>query len=272
MNTLFKITVIVFSSVLFLVVLGFVGLRFKPASFPAFAQPTKKLETIPLPEGLPAPVARFYRKIYGENIPVICSAVISGRATIRPVGPVAFPARFRFTHVAGKDYRHDIEATVFGVPILKVIETYIASSSRQQMPWGTTQNDPKANQAANLGLWAEAIWFPAIFLTDPRVHWNAVDDVTATLTVPFEAGVETFVVRFDPDTHVVCFLEAMRFKTDQKVLWINETRAWAMLGGQMVSTQGAVTWMDDGKPWAVFNVEEIVLNADVSAAMSSGGK
>jgi hypothetical protein len=249
-----------------------IGVQVQPAPFAAFAGSPGTLETIPLPAGLPAPVARFYRKLYGERIPVIRSAVISGRATIRPVGPVSLPARFRFTHVAGQDYRHDIEATIFGIPVLKVIETYIASSSRQQMPWGTTENDEKANQAANLGLWAEAIWFPAIFLTDPRVHWSAVDDATAILTVPFEAGTETFVVRFDPDTHLVRSLEAMRFKTDQKVLWINETRAWAMRGGQMISTQGAVTWMDDGKPWAVFNVEEVVLNADVSATISGDQK
>ena len=267
-----RIILIVVSSLAVLLVLGYIGLQIKPAPYAAFTEPPGKLETVPLPAGLPAPVERFYRKMYGERIPVIRSAVISGRGTIRPVGPVSLPARFRFTHVAGKDYRHDIEATIFGIPVLKVIETYIASSSRQQMPWGTTQNDPKANQAANLGLWAEAIWFPAIFLTDPRVRWNAVDNATAALTVPFEAGTETFVVRFDPDTQLVRSLEAMRFKTDQKILWINETRAWAELGGQLSLTLGTVTWMDDGKPWAVFNVEEIVLNADVSASMARNGK
>lgn len=248
------------------------GLQVKPAPYAPFAGQPGKLETVPLPAGLPAPVERFYRKLYGERIPVIRSVVISGRGTIRPVGPVTLPARFRFTHVAGKDYRHDIEATIFAQPVLKVIETYIAASSRQQMPWGTTENDPKANQAANLGLWAEAIWFPAIFLTDARVRWSAVDDATAALTVPFEAGTETFVVRFDPDTQLVRSLEAMRFKTDQKVLWINETRAWGELGGQLSLTLGTVTWLDDGKPWAFFNVEEIVLNADVSAILAGNGK
>ena len=252
--------------------LVWIGLQVKPAPYAAFAAPPATLETVPLPAGLPLPVERFYRQMYGERVPVIRSVVISGRGTIRPVGPVSFPARFRFTHIAGKDYRHDIEATIFGIPVLKVIETYIASSSRQQMPWGTTQNDPKANQAANLGLWAEAIWFPAIFLTDDRVRWSAVDDVTAALTVPFEAGTETFVVRFDPQTQLVRSLEAMRFKTDQKVLWINETRVWGELGGQLSLTLGAVTWMDDGKPWALFNVEEIVLNADVSASMAGNDK
>ena len=250
--------------------LGWLGLQIKPAPFAAFAKPPTALETIPLPTGLPTPVARFYRALYGERVPMIRSAVISGRASIRPVGPLSFPARFRFTHLAGQDYRHDIEATLFGLTVLKVKETYLAGSSRQEMPWGTTANDPKANQAANLGLWAEAIWFPALFLTDSRAKWGAVDDVTATLSVPFEAARETFVVRFDPETHLVRSLEAMRFKTDRKILWMNEVRAWDTVGGQRVPTQGTVTWMDDGKPWATFNVEEIVLNADVQQSL--GGK
>ncbi len=250
-----------------LILLAWVGLQVKPAPFAAYAGTPTALETVPLPKGLPAPVARFYRALYGEHIPVIRSVVISGRASIRPVGPVSFPARFRFTHLAGRDYRHDIEATLFGLTVLKIKESYIAGSSRQEMPWGTTENDPKANQAANLGLWAEAIWFPALFLTDSRIKWGAVDIETATLSVPFEATRETFIVRFDPETHQVRSLKAMRFKTDHKILWMNEVRAWDTLGGQRVPTQGTVTWMDDGKPWATFNVEEIVLGADVSESL-----
>jgi hypothetical protein len=271
MNLLFKIVLIVISSLLALVVLAFVGLQIKPASFPTLASSQEKLETIPLPAGLPSPVAKFYRKIYGDRIPVIHSAVISGRAIIRPVGPINIPARFRFTHLAGQDYRHYIEATIFGMPMLKINESYMKSSSRQEMPWGTTENDPRANQAANLGLWAEAIWFPSIFLTDPRVRWNAVDDVTATLTVPFEVSTETFIARFDPVTHLLSYLESMRFKTDQKVLWLNEARVWGDVGGFMVLKESAVIWMDDGKPWATFEVEEIEFNSDVSKTIGGTG-
>jgi hypothetical protein len=271
MNILFKIILIVLSSLLALVGIAFVGLQVKPASFPALASSQAKLETMPLPAGLPAPVTEFYQKIYGDQIPVIRSAVISGRATLRPVGPISLPARFRFTHVAGQDYRHYIEATIFGLPILKINESYIKSLSRMEMPWGTTENDPRANQGANLAVWAEALWFPSIFLTDPRVHWNAVDDVTATLTVPFEASNETFIARFDPVTHLLSYLESMRFKTDQKVLWINEARVWGDVGDSMVLKESAVIWMDDGKPWATFEVEEIELNADVSKTIGGTG-
>ncbi len=271
MNLAIKILFVLFSSLLALVGLVFVGLQVKPASFPALTSNHPKLETIPLPAGLPAPVVKFYRKIYGDRIPLIHSVVISGRASIRPVGPINIPARFRFTHKAGQDYRHYIEATIFGIPILKINESYLKSSSRQEMPWGTTTNDPRANQAANLGLWAETLWYPSVFLTDPRVQWNAVDDVTATLTVPFEKSTETFIARFDPITHLLTYLESMRFKTDHKVLWINEARVWDDVGGVTVLKESAVIWMDDGKPWANFEVEEIEFNTDVGKTIGGTG-
>ena len=90
-----KFILIVASSLAVLLLIGYIGLQVKPAPYAAFTEPPGKLETVPLPAGLPAPVTRFYRKLYGERIPVIRSAVLSGRATIRPVGPVSLPARFQ---------------------------------------------------------------------------------------------------------------------------------------------------------------------------------
>ena len=98
-----RFVLIVIAVLLALIALVVIGLQIKPAPFTAFAQTSAKLETVPLPSGLPAPVERFYRKIYGDNSPIITSAVITGRATLRIAG-IQFPARFRFIHAAGHDY------------------------------------------------------------------------------------------------------------------------------------------------------------------------
>ncbi|MCX7783156.1 MAG: hypothetical protein N2318_05870, partial [Meiothermus sp.] len=104
-----------------LVAIAWLGLRVQPAPFPAYRAAAAPIATMPLPTGLPAPVERYYRTIYGEQIPVITSAVVTGRAMLGPVpGFPQFPARFRFIHEAGKNYRHYIEATWFGFPILRV--------------------------------------------------------------------------------------------------------------------------------------------------------
>ncbi len=65
---------------------GWAGLRVQPVPFPAIPQPSAPPETMPLPAGLPAPVERFYRVTYGEQVPLIKTAVISGR---EPCGSLA---------------------------------------------------------------------------------------------------------------------------------------------------------------------------------------
>ncbi len=100
---------------------GWLGLRARPAPFSAVPQPPAPPETVPLPAGLREPVERFYRQNYGEQVPVICSAVLSGRGTLRLNG-ITFPMRFRFIHEAARNFRAYFELNVFGVPVMKVNE------------------------------------------------------------------------------------------------------------------------------------------------------
>jgi hypothetical protein len=256
-----------------LVVIGWLGLKVKAKPFAPYPVQAPDLETIPLPDGLPIPVERFYRAIYGDQIPVIESAVISGRAQLRAFG-ITFPARFRFSHIAGQGYRHYIEATLFGQPIMKVNEHYLGGKSRLELLFGVIEDEPKVDQAANLGLWSESAWLPSIFITDPSVRWQPIDANTALLLVPFGEVEETLVARFDPQTGMLRFLEAMRYKDaadEAKTLWINEAREWRDIEGATILTVGAVTWFDEGTPWAVFTVEEVVYNVDVSEYIRGSG-
>ncbi len=237
-----------------LFILGFLlwlRLKIKPAPFPAYPKSTAELKTIPLPGGLPAPVERFYREVYGENVPVIETVVLTGRATIRPVFNIPFPARFIFVHNAGKDYRHYIEATFFGTPLLKVNEGYLDGKSFFESRMGNYHDDPNTNQGANLALWAEAGWFPSILVTDPRVRWEPIDGNSAVLYVPFENQEEYFIVRFDPQTGLIESMEAMRYRNPQdksKILWITQIIGGKNIIGTNISATGSATWLDQGKP------------------------
>ncbi len=140
-----------------LAVILWIGLKITPK--PLFSIPLQDSEftTIALPDDLPAPVERFYRTVFGDQVPVIESAVISGRAKLRMFG-ITLPGRFRFIHDAGKNYRHYIEVTLIGYPIMKINEFYMDGNSRLELPFGVTENEPKVNQAANLGMWAKSLW------------------------------------------------------------------------------------------------------------------
>lgn len=245
---------------------AWVGLQIKPAAFEPLHASAPPLEFTPLPDNLPAPVERFYKTISGDQVPVVRTAVISGRASLR-FGGITFPSRFRFTYEAGRNYHHNLEATIFGLPILKADESYIDGAGRMVLPFGVTENEPKVDMAANLGLWGEAVWIPSILVTDPRVRWEAIDEDSARLVVPFGEQEDSFVVTFDPQTGLMTNAVAQRYREahdEEKTAWLLEMDGWERFNSVLIPTPAAVTWMDEGKPWAIFSLEEVIYNIPVS--------
>jgi hypothetical protein len=249
------------------------GLRRLPAPFPPYPDATPELETVPLPDGLPAPVERYFRAAIGDRLPVIRSAVITGSARIT-LGGVTFPSRIRFTHRAGHDYRHYIESCWFGRPLFKVNESYLDGHGRMELPTGVIESSVKIDSAANLGLWGESLWLPSVLATDPRVRWELIDDHTARLVVPFGEGEDSFVVRFDAVTGLVRWAEALRYRSvsdESKIPWRLEVLGWERFHGMLVPSPAAATWQDQGKPWLVTTLEEIALNVDVTEYIRARG-
>jgi hypothetical protein len=249
---------IAIACIVLLIAVGWIGTHLRPAPFTPVLQSAPPLEHVALPAGYPAPVERFYRQLYGESVPVIRTAVITGRGTMRlaPLFNLTLPARFRFVHEAGLNYRHYIEVTFLGIPLLKVNEYFVDGQERQELPWAVMEGNPKLDQGGNLGMWAEIIqWLPSVLVTDPNVRWEPVDDETALLVVPFGTDQERFVVRFDPTSGKVKYWEVMRYANGEgeKTLWVNGT------------------WFEDGRPWFIIQEEDVVYNVAVDTSLTAKG-
>jgi hypothetical protein len=210
--------------------------------------------------------------VYGDELPVVTSAVISGRGRMRMAG-VTFPARFRFSHVAGRAYRHYIELCVAGRRVVAVDERFVDGHARLELPFGVTEG-PRVDQGANLALWAEAVWMPSVWVTDARVSWEPVDATSAWLWVPFGDDRERITVTFDPATGLLRRTESQRFKgaTDaQRTTWITEVRRWGDVGGRLLPSHTAVTWADESSPWATLRTDDVAYNPDLDRYIAQRG-
>jgi hypothetical protein len=254
------------AAVVAVVGVGWLGLQVPPAPFPPYPAPGTRLEQVPLREDLPPPVARYYRTAFGGlSVPLVETAVLTGRGTLR-FGPVAVPARFRFTHEAGRNYRHYFEVTWFGLPVMDVNESYLDGHGRMEFPLGIAVEGPKTSAAANLGMWAEALSFPSLYVTDPRVRWEPIDADSARMVVPSAEGQDAFTVDFDPTTGLIKRMRTMRYRDEgeaaAKLPWTAE---------ELGDHRGAARWGDQPYPWLVFTTEEVVLNAHVAGYIRARG-
>jgi hypothetical protein len=256
--------------VLFLIVVF--GFRQQPAPFPAYHAAVAPLTTLPLPSGLPAPVERYLRLTYGDELPLYTSAVISGRGTVRFLG-LTMPARLRFTHVTGQGYRHYFETTFYGLPILKVNESYLDGHTRFELPFGVEEDKPGTDSAANQGLWAETIFYPAALVTDPRLRWQALDDHTAKLFVPFKDVEQEFTIEFDPQSGLMTHIETLRYRDEKSgfLRWWGEQIYEPDQNGDAQLKGFTVTWEDQGAPWLVVRIEDILFNTDISQYIRQEG-
>jgi len=164
-----------------------------------------------------------------------------------------------------------IEATCFGIPVLTVNEPLSGWQGRLELPSESNEGE-KINQGANLGMWAESIWFPrssdrpACALGTCRrcncVARRASGDqrsVTSPLRIRHRAWVSWF--------------ESMRYHgqaSTSKVLWLNQSLEWSMRMASFLDV-GAADLDGRRKPWAVFTVEDVVYQCGCDAYIRAGG-
>ena len=114
---------------------------------------------------------------------------------------------------------------------------------------------------------------PSIVLTDTRLRWEAVDATTARLHLPGLDDEEAFTVRFDANTGLMTEIETLRYQDEsrpERWRWFNRILEWGVVDGLRVPVRSQTQWNND-TPWATWEVEQVALNADVSARLAQFG-
>jgi hypothetical protein len=270
-NILFILSLI-FSAAFFL---GWLGIYIRPKPFPPFPEETPLLRTTPLPNELPGPVERFYRTVYGNELPAIKAAVILGCGIIKSFLNIPIPVRFVFVHNAAKDYRLYYEGTIFGVPFLKVNEGYINGTTFINRPEARIANNVSGKQISSFGVWAEAIWIPAIWETYPCARWKPVDADTAILCLPSENLEDNYLIHFDSSTGLIDAMESTCYSENGKEqikLRRNPQNEFPRLSSRKsLDPESSVLCLDQGSPWVYINAEKIIFNVDVDIYIRQSG-
>ena len=261
MKTVVRVVGMLFATISALAAFIMVGFRIRPAPFSPLIQ-SRSVGTVDIPPDLPPPVRRYLQASVGNKLQVVQSFLMVGHASIRR-GWLWMPVRYWVAHVPGQHFRRHMEITWYGIPVVRGTDEYINGRGMTTVA-GERLIGAHVDQAANLMLWAEAVMMPSLFITDSRLRWETIDDDTARLYVPFEAGEDSLTVHFADDTGFIKCMTAMRYKDEgEKLLWTVEFLDWHAMNGGMFPTHLSVTWSDEGQPWSYWHTDAIAWNTDL---------
>lgn len=262
----------IFVVLIALFIIGWLGFRVRAKPFIVPTQQSRDLGKVRAPQNLPQPVCRYMQTLFGDEIPVVDTAVISGWVQLRIAG-IPLKGRFQIYHNAGRDYYHHIQITWFGIPVMSVHERFMNGEAVMALPGNHIENDAHTNAAALQGLWAESVWLPMILFTDPRVGWEAIDTNTARLIIPGAAHEEHLTVGFDPENGMLATIDTMRYQqagNSERLRWHTRSLKWESMNAILIPVLSELRWEND-QPWAVWHVEDVRYNVDVSERFAHFG-
>jgi hypothetical protein len=271
MRKLVRVVLTVVGLLALLAGVGWAGLQVKPKPIPPHPEKTRDEGTVELPTDLPEPVQRHFEATLGKRVPKTETAVVWGRGEFNLMG-LWFPMRFESYHVAGREFRREMELTWFGVPIFRGYDSYIGGKGTLEFTglFGllhVSDEGTKLDQGDDLAMWAEAPFTtPSVLVLDPRVRWEPVDAHTARLVFPLGDAEDSLRVAFDPKTGLIRSMFGMRYRGQEetKTPYRGEYGDWETVDGIKVPHHDVAIWEDQVRPYVVLHIEGTEYNVDVS--------
>lgn len=248
-----------------LVTLGFV---IAPRPFRRHPAPSRPGKPAPFLPGLPEPIRLHFVETIGSMPPELETAVVWGRGQVCIRG-VWVPMRFKAWYQVGESFYRRMELTWFQRPVLRGIDSLMNGEGLFEMG-ERVESGERVDQGQLLTLWANMIWAPSVYIHDPKIHWEPLDDNAVRLIVPSKNGPENLTAHFDPLTHRMTHISALRYSDEEPVEepvkepWRVDLQEWKELNGMLVPSHIDVAWGESGAPTSYWNIDGIVYNVNVS--------
>ncbi|MBI4501216.1 MAG: hypothetical protein HY700_08650 [Gemmatimonadetes bacterium] len=211
-------------------------------------------------QGLPPPVARYFRSVLKPDQPMIRAARLEWRGEFN-MGASAqgswkpFDATQRFTG-APAGFVWDARIRVAPFVTARVRDAYVggAGSMQAKLAAVVTMLDEHGRTELNRGALqrylAEAVWFPTALLPREGLDWTAIDDSTALATLTESGITVSLQFRFDPTGDVVGAYAPDRPRAVdggyQPTPWAGRFRSHAVRNGVRIPLEGEVEWILPG--------------------------
>lgn len=210
---------------------------------------------------LPLPVVRWLEVAWPDGIELVETITIEGPVRMRR-GLLRLRGDTTMRFNLGIGYVNDIRIGVGRVTALRGLDALVDGTG-VTIVGHEASTGHEIDQGTFLALWSQSLLFPTAWSRLPGLRMTPVNDSEVIVTLPFRGGVETALLRFDPDESAfpVAF-EADRYRDvgRPKVGWRAEYGDWHWREGLALPTRLRVQWADEVAPWFDMRVERIVPN------------
>lgn len=204
---------------------------------------------------LPAPAARYFRRVLRDGQPLVRSAIAQTDAEFfingawRPLR-----ATQHFT-AAPPQFVWDARIEMMPLVDVRVRDSYVRERGGMRASvlglytLADQTGTPELDQGALQRFLGEAVWFPTALLPSETVTWTARDDRSARVSIRDGAAEVGLVFEFEP-TGLVKAMHGDRFKEDRGRYslqpWTIACDDYGERDGMLVPLHCEVAWIQDG--------------------------
>ena len=205
-------------------------------------------------EGLPAPVARYFRRVLSPGQPMIRSARITHEGEFRTRPDAAWSPFESVQHFTAVPAAFVWDARIRMAPFLAVrVRDHYSGGSAAMLgklaaliPVVDEEGGAELAASALHRQLAERVWLPTSLLPSQGVRWEAVDDSTARASLT-DSGITVSLTTYFGDDDLIKRVEMMRYRdvggTGVPTSFVGNFRDYARVGGMLVPLESETEWI-----------------------------